>query len=260
MHHRHIDQYAQGSSIVHRLDARGKGLALIAYLFVLISFHRYAVSVLAPLAIGPLAMLVLSGVPLGFAFRRVLVLSPFIMMLCLLSPWYDRSVHLVAVGPWRGVLAGGWLTAADVAIKFALGVLALTAVVSATPFALLLEAMRKLGMPRLLVMQLGLLYRYLFVLVDEAMRIRRARDFRGGGLAPVSRRLAAVGGIVGQLFVRALDRSERIHVAMEARGFDGQTHSLSRLRGRAADAVFLAVVACYLAFCRWLYPMVLFHV
>ena len=28
-------------------------------------------------------------------------------------------------------------------------------------------------------MQLGFLYRYLFVLIDEAMRVRRARDFRG---------------------------------------------------------------------------------
>ena len=48
-----------------------------------------------------------------------------------------------------------------------------------TPFALLLEAMRQLGMPRMIVVQLGFLYRYLFVLIDEAMRLRRARDFRG---------------------------------------------------------------------------------
>ena len=47
-----------------------------------------------------------------------------------------------------------------------------------TRFALLLEAMRRLGMPQVIVMQLGFLYRYIFVLIDEAMRVRRARDFR----------------------------------------------------------------------------------
>ena len=242
---------------MHRLDARSKLLALIAYTFVLISFDRYAVVALAPMAVGPLALIALAGVPLRFPLRRVVVLSPFILMLGLMSPWYDRAGQLVALGPWRFWIAGGWLTAADVGLKFALGVCALTAVMSATPFALLLEAMRRLGLPRILVMQLGFLYRYIFVLIDEAMRVRRARDFRGAGRAPAARRLAAVGGIIGQLFVRTLDRSERIHTAMCARGYRGEPHALTRLAFRPADAAFLAAVAAYLVACRWLYPLIL---
>lgn len=256
MHHSHIDRFSQGDSPVHRLDARAKLLAVIAYAAVLISFDRYAVMVLSPLAILPLAMLWLGRVPAAFALRRVVVLSPFIAMLALLSPLYDHSLHEVALGPWRLAPAGGWLTAADIAIKFALGVLAMTALMSTTPFATLLEAMRLGGVPKLLVMQLGFLYRYLFVLLDEAMRIRRGRDFRGGARAPARRRLAAVGGIIGSLFVRTLDRSDRIHVAMCARGYRGEPHSLSRLAFRPADACFLLTVAAYLALCRGLYPMV----
>ena len=102
--------------------------------------------------------------------------------------------------------------------------------------------MRRLGMPQVIVMQLGFLYRYIFVLIDEAMRVRRARDFRGAALAPVGRRLAAVGGVIGTLFVRTLDRSQRIHLAMAARGYRGEPHSLSQLRFTGADAVFLVVV------------------
>jgi cobalt/nickel transport system permease protein len=257
MHHSHIDRFAQGDSPVHRLDARVKLLAVVAYTVALISFDRYAVAVLAPMAVLPLAMLHLGRVPLWFALRRVVILSPFIAALCLMSPLYDRAALPVAFGPWRFQVAGGWLTAADIAVKFALGLIALTAMMSTTPFSLLLAGMRRFGVPRMLVMQLGLLYRYIFVLIDEAMRIRRARDFRGAALAPFARRLAATGGVIGSLFVRTLDRSERVHVAMSARGFRGEPLALQSLRLRWADGAFLAAVAGYLVFCRFLYPALL---
>lgn len=254
MHHHHIDRFAHQDSPIHRLDARAKLLAVLAYTVVLISFNRYAVSVLAPMAVGPAAMLALGGVPMWFALRRAAILCPFIAMLALLSPLYDPAPHAVAFGPWVLAVSGGWLTAADVTIKFTLGVAALTAMMGTTPFALLLEAMRRLGSPRMLVGQLAFLYRYIFVLIDEAMRTRRARDFRGAAAAPVGRRLAATGGAIGALFLRTLDRSDRIHTAMLARGYQGEPHGLSRLRFRIGDAVFLAVTAAYLVACRWALP------
>jgi cobalt/nickel transport system permease protein len=196
-------------------------------------------------------------VPLAFAFRRVLILSPFILTLCLAVLWYDHSWHRVAIGAWSATVAGGTLTAVSITIKFVLGVLALTALTSTTPFSALLEAMRRLGVPRLLTMQLGFLYRYLFVLLDEAMRVRRGRDFRGAALAPVGRRLAAVGGIVGSLFVRTLERSDRIHLAMTARGYRGEPHALTVAHLHLADVVVAVAAAAYLVFCRWGYPAVL---
>ncbi len=257
MHHSHIDKFAQGRSVIHDLDARTKLLGVLAYTAVLISFNRYAVWELAPMAILPVGMLLLGTVPMGFALRRVAILSPFIAMVCLASPLYDRSPAVLALGPWRLATTAGWLTAMDVFVKFLLGVLALTAMMCTTPFALLLEGMRRMRMPRVLILQLGFLYRYLFVLLDEAMRIRRGRDFRGGRRAPVVRRLAAVGGMVGSLFVRTLERSDRIHVAMCARGYRGEPHSLSHLHFHVADFVFLFGVAAYLAACRWAYPLLL---
>ena len=254
MHHHFIDRFAMGDSPVHRLDARAKLLAVLAYTVVLISYDRYTVCDLAPLAVLPLALLWFARVPLWFALRRVLILSPFIMMLVLMSPLYDRVPHPVTFGPWHFRISGGWLTATDVALKFAGGVLALTALMCTTPFALLLEALRRLALPQVVVMQLGFLYRYLFVLIDEAQRVRRARDFRGAALAPLGRRIAAAGGVIGSLFLRTLNRSQRVHLAMAARGYHGESHSLSQLRFTGTDAVFLLLVGVYLAACRWGYP------
>jgi cobalt/nickel transport system permease protein len=252
MHHSYIDRFAQQDSAVARLDARAKLLAVLAYSFVLISFGRYELAALTPMCVLPLAMLAMGQVPLWFAFRRVLMLCPFVLALALGGVLFDRAPREVTLGPWHFAAAGGWITAGNVAAKFAMGLLALTALVCTTQFSLLLEAMRKLAMPRLLVMELSFLYRYIFVLIDEAMRVRRARDFRGAARAGFGRRLAAAGSVVGAIFLRTLDRSQRIQVAMCARGYSGQPHSLSRLKFRAADAVFLLVVAAYLVICRGL--------
>jgi cobalt/nickel transport system permease protein len=253
MHHHFIDRFSLGDSPVHRLDARVKVVAVVAYMAVLISFDRYTILRLAPMSILPLAMFWFGRLPVWFALRRVAVLSPFVLMLAIAGPLYDHQPQSVTLGPWHFVIGGGWLTAADIVMKFALSVLMLTAVMCTTPFALLLEAASRLGMPRLMVVQLGFLYRYLFVLLDEAMRLRRARDFRGAALAPFGRRLAASGGVIGALFVRTLDRSQRIHLAMTARGYRGEVHGLRRLKFTVPDAVFLALVAVYLVVCRWFF-------
>ena len=63
------------------------------------------------MAVLPLAMLWLRRVPVGFAFRRVLVLCPFIALLCLAGRCTITPFHRVAVGPWQWEFAGGWLTA-----------------------------------------------------------------------------------------------------------------------------------------------------
>lgn len=254
MHHHHIDQFARGDSWLHRRDSRAKLLAVLGYSVVLISFGRYDVAALAPMAVSPLAWLMWADIPLRLALRRVLVLSPFILTLALASPLYDRSMHTVAIGSATFEITGGWMAAGSIVAKFALGVLALTALVCTTPFGSLLEAMDRLKAPRLLVMQLGLLYRYLFELIDRAMRMRRARDFRGGRRAGLGRRLRAGGGMIGSMLARTLEKSQRVELAMACRGGTGLSLSLRRLRLGWADAGMLAVMAGYLLVCRWVLP------
>jgi cobalt/nickel transport system permease protein len=105
---------------------------------------------------------------------------------------------------------------------------------SSTPFPELMMAMRAVRIPRLLVTIFGLMWRYLFVLADEAMRLLRARSSRSGatglpgmkvgGSIPWRGRVA--GGLAGNLFLRAIERSDRIYVAMLSRGYDGEVRDL----------------------------------
>jgi cobalt/nickel transport system permease protein len=134
------------------------------------------------------------------------------------------------------ISAPGVVRFASIALKSWISVQAAILLTATTPFPQLLVSMRAIGLPRLLVAIIGLMWRYLFILVDEALRLMRARESRSGGtISPHQKtggslawRTKVTGGMVGSLFLRAFDRSDRIYMAMLARGYDGEVRSLTQ--------------------------------
>jgi cobalt/nickel transport system permease protein len=94
-----------------------------------------------------------------------------------------------------------------------------------TPLHKVLVALRKLGVPSILVATLQFMDRYRHVLLNELDRMstaRRARTFdRRGSLG-----WNLLTGMVGMLFLRSFERAERVHGAMIARGWTGVIRSL----------------------------------
>ncbi len=101
------------------------------------------------------------------------------------------------------------------------------------------------------------MWRYLFVLADEAIRLMRARDARSGVLAgrrpggSVLWRARVAGGMAGSLFIRGFDRADRVYAAMLARGYDGEPRALP------APPVAPVQYAILAAGCVWLALLVL---
>ena len=129
-----------------------------------------------------------------------------------------------------------------------------------TPFPDLIDALRALRLPAVMVSIIGFMYRYLAVIGEEAGRMNRARASRsasgrgrGGSLAWRAR---VTGAMVGSLFIRSYERSERVYAAMLARGFEGTLRGASLTRPASSDlvvfglalgaiAVFTAVVTLW---------------
>jgi len=144
----------------------------------------------------------LSRIPWKFVVIRLLLLEPFVLgiaIMALLQP-------------------DGWIIFLTVVVKSTLCLLTIILLSNTTPFAELLNTLRRIGLPRLLVTILALMYRYIIVLIDEAERLNRAREsrtFRESRL----HKWHSLASLVGQLFVRSTERAERIFAAMLARGW-----------------------------------------
>jgi len=126
--------------------------------------------------------------------------------------------------------------------------------VAVTRFPDLIHALEHLRVPAILTTIIAFLYRYLFVLTDEVLRLLRARESRSAASAGkrsgrgVVWRAKVAGNMAGQLFLRSYERSDRIYNAMLARGYAGQLrtlnpHELHRRDWAYAIVAFLFILA-----------------
>jgi cobalt/nickel transport system permease protein len=243
VHHASIDRHAGLESPVHRLDARAKLLATLGFTAAAISEPRTEFAGLLPYLVPPLAVILISGVPLGFVFKRVLIVSPFALVVAGLNPIFETELVTVTLGPLMNETSAtvrlGFVTGSAILLKFLISVLALLALATTTRLHRLAGAMSSLGLPRLLAMQVAFLYRYLFVVIDEFERRRRAVDVRTIGRIGFGSRARAAGSALAGLFARSLDRAERVTAAMCARGFDGTLPRVPGARLRLWDVAFV---------------------
>jgi cobalt/nickel transport system permease protein len=232
MHINAADIYEVGESLLHRLDSRAKVLAAIL-LILLISLSPTGVfGMYALLLLIPLAGALLARISLVAYLRRSLIVIPFALAaVTLIFTMPGRTIWEVPLTGWT-VSNAGLIRFGSILIKSWLSVQVAVLMGMTTHFTDLLCALRSLHVPRVLVAIISFMYRYIFVLADEAMRLMRARearsatgpDGRGGGT--LTWRMQVTGGMVGNLFLRSYERSERVYQAMAARGYRGELKQL----------------------------------
>lgn len=188
MRHSFLDKYSNLDSPVHRMNPKIKIFLVLGYILLVIFIPLRGLVFIVPF----LALLILlSRVPLLHFFTRSLVIVPF----ALLCRW-------------------------DLLLKGFIAVLTIILLSSTTKFTEILKALQGFGLPKLIVMIMSFMYRYIFVLIDELMRMKHAYDSR------IIRRnrkfeIRTLANLLGLLFIRSYERAERIYMAMCSRGFNG---------------------------------------
>ncbi len=228
-----LDRLARLDTRVHRVDPRAKVIATAVYIVCVVSYGRYDVLGLLPFAVFPVVLATEGGLPLGFLGRLLLVVSPFALVMGAFNPLFDREV-VAQVGAWG--ITGGWISYASIVLRFLLTAATALVLTATTSFTGICLALQKLRVPDVLVTQLLLLFRYIFVLGDEATRMSQARRLRSFGRRGMGWRV--YGQMLGQLLLRTVARAQRIYLAMKCRGFDGEIRVAQRLRFRTADLLF----------------------
>ncbi|MCX7394582.1 MAG: cobalt ECF transporter T component CbiQ [Planctomycetales bacterium] len=200
-------------SVCHRLPANVKlGLTLLAIVVAgVIPLHHWPAQglLLTLIFIG----LSLSGVTIRYLARRLGLFVPLLLVLGLSVPVSsgNHQAWSWTVALWMrctvSFLAGLWL-------------------IHVLPFREFLAVLRRWRCPAVFVAMLGFMYRYLFILWDELKRLRNARDARDFGYVSFWRRWTMNAQLIGLLLLRAMERAERTHRAMLARGWAGSARSL----------------------------------
>ncbi len=210
---------ARAGAQLRRIDPRAKLLVTLLFVVVLSTCPPRPSAAL--FAVYPLLTALWGGVGIAHLVRRSLAVLPFVAFIGLFNLFQPRGWVV-----WTGLLWRGMLS-----------MQALLLLIATTGYRPMCQALRQLGVPSFFVVQLLLIYRYLRVIVEEALSMQRARRARN-----VSERgsWSLWGTMVGQMLLRTLTRAERIHRAMTARGFRGElTAPHSTLSWHLADSLYI---------------------
>ena len=235
MHINTFDRYEQQDSLIHLLDPRVK--VVVTVLFIVANVLLPDGAWLGFLAAWGLVLLVssLARLPAAYTFKRAFIVLPFTLAaVTVLFTLPGEALLSWQVGSRTLVISDtGLLRFASIVIRSWLSVQMAILLTATTQFPDLMHALTHLRVPAILVSIIAFMYRYLFVMADEALRLLRAREARsarltgGTGGGSMGWRAKVAGHMVGQLLLRSLDRSDRVYNAMLSRGYDGRLLTLN---------------------------------
>jgi cobalt/nickel transport system permease protein len=240
------DQYRHRPSLIHNLDPRVKVVTTFLYILAVSLVPEGEWWTFLSFLILILAVAKLTRLGLTFAVRRSFVALPFVLAALAVPFTIPGSTVFKLPGLGWAISEPGLIRFASILARSWLAVQSAILLTVTTRFPDLLFGLGALRIPHLIISTVGFMYRYLFVLADEALRMMRARTARsvripGRPKPPILWQGRTTGMMVGSLFLRALERSERVYAAMLSRGYDGRMRTVVRFHMTNLDWVVLAV-------------------
>ena len=171
------------------------------------------------------------GIPLFHYIRYMMIPLAFLILSTLAIIFHlsrtPMDLFAIPVGNW-------YITSSIATLQCALQLI-LTALASvsclyflslSTPIPSILEVLRKIHCPRILIELMMLIYRFIFVLMNTASAIITSQNSRLGNRT-YKTSLKSFSSMASVLLLRSFKRANALYDAMESRCYDGTLHVLS---------------------------------
>jgi cobalt/nickel transport system permease protein len=245
-----LEHYRNKQSIIHSIHARVKILFTLVFILA-INF--------TPTGAWPgyilffsvlLSIVLISRVGLTYILKRSLFALPFMLSAIPLIFWGPPpfiSFHIFdpVIIP---ISVTGLERSISITIKAWLSVQAAILLTATTPFSQLISGFRQLHVPAIIISIIELMWRYLFVMVNEVNRLTIARNSRSSKLddrhhsgGSIFWRAKVTGSMAGSLFLRSIERSERVYAAMLSRGYNGEPLPEQNVEFTHSDRIILVL-------------------
>jgi len=214
----HLEVFSEGNSFIHRLDPRTK---LLGYIWFALTI-ALSTGLMLPfkgLLFG-LLLLLLSRISIFEVLKRMFMVNIFLVPIWILVPMDAHGKLLFMLGPYRATVEGVY-EVISITLKANAIVLGGIVMLGTTDLFALAHAMAHLGMPKRLVYLFFIFFRYLTLLHDEYLRLKRAMVARAFVPKTNLHTYRTFAYLVGMLILRSYERAERLYRAMLARGFRG---------------------------------------
>ena len=245
------ERTARGPGLLQELDPRLKILSALLVLLA-VGLSRSLLVILA-LYFLALALAFFSKIPLTFFIKRVWLLIPFFTGVIALPALFITPGAVLAHLPLGLVITKtGLTTALFLLLRVGTSVSLAVLLVLTTPWNSVLKALGVLRVPAVIILILGMTYRYIHLLLhltNDMFLSRKSRLLRRMN-GPEQRRLIAATS--GTLLNKSLQVSSEVYLAMQSRGFRNYPRTLDTFKMRTIDWLAGTLVVITAAAAIWL--------
>jgi cobalt ECF transporter T component CbiQ len=245
------EEIARQSGLFQRLDPRLKIVATLAFLLAVGLSHSLAV------ILGLYAILVVlawrSAVPVGFFVKRVWLFMPFFTALIAIPALFlTPGPALLTLPLGIAVTRTGAMSALFLLLRVGTSVSMAVLLILTTPWNTLLKALGVLRIPDVVVLLIGMTYRYIYLFIHLANDLFLARKSRLVSRLSGKASRDLVASSAGVMLDKSLDLSSEVYLAMQSRGFRGVPRTLDRFHMQTLDWAFGAGVLLVCGAAIWL--------
>lgn len=238
---------------MNRVHPLVKLILTLFYIILVVSFHKYDAFGCFGMMIYPWIMFMISELSFFQCIKRLRLVLPFVILLGIMNPLFDKNIILVA----NMTFSAGIISMITLFLKAIFCIFASYILIATTTMEQICYSLRLLHVPKILVLQIQLTYRYISVLLEEVDRLLHAYALRAPGQKGLH--ISTWGSLVGQLLLRSYDRANEIYDSMQLRGFNGEfklAYSNVTTVPRMRQIIFMLVWILVLLLFR-IFPVVL---
>lgn len=189
---------------------------IIAAIFIVLTINVKKYDIIHSLLLTSFTCFLIAIAPLKITsvLKMLLYLSPFILMLVVFNPVYDKSIIKIA----GYQVYGGYISAFTTVLKFINTVTVSVLIVSSTKFIHIASSLRFFRMPKFFVIQFMVMYRFIFIFLYDIIQSIQAINSRS--LQSTTFSWHNMKAIISAFFLKSVLRGEEVYNAMLSRGFD----------------------------------------
>jgi len=215
----HLEEFAEGKSLIHSLDPRIKLITLFPFIIVVAIARGLTVAFVS--LVAGIILILFSRLDLKALSKRLLAVNIFILFLWLILPFSVEGKSLFTIGPLVATSEGISYVLA-ITLKANAIVLSTIALVGTIPIFRLVHALRHLKVPEKLVNLFFFCYRYISVLHEDYSELYNAMKVRAFKPVTSAHTYRSYAYLIGMLVLKSFEHSQKIYQAMLCRGFKGK--------------------------------------
>ena len=210
-----IQDIQQRSHWMNSLHPLGKLLISIIYISCVTSLGKYDIVHLILMSVYVIFTFAIGELSFKEGIYRMRLILPLLVFVGIFNPFLDKNIVMIAGYEVRG----GIVSMLTLVVKGVYTVLAVYALIATTTIDDICYALRAVKIPKIIVIVIMLIYRYIDVMSGEADRIFTAYRLRAPGQKGIEYKYW--GTLVGQWLLRSMDRAQIVYESMTLRGFKG---------------------------------------